>query len=228
MELSAYLAILKRRWPIVVLLPLLVGFLAIVQQETRETTYATQARLRVISEQEDGEFTDYPADDNYLASEFAIDDLVEAVRGNVFAEAVAEHVRVAGIDVSGGEVQGAIAAERQHRVLTVNVKTGDARVAQAIAEAAVAELEARAFDYIGVAEADVGAVVRTIQRPGAAGPDTGRTRLLLALELLAAIGAGVLIAFVVDYLDDTLHDADAAAHTTGLPHLATVTTERRA
>ncbi len=227
MELKVYLQALRRRWPIVVALPLLVGLLAIAQEVSRDTTYAAYAKLRVISEQLEGDFTDYPADDNFIASEYAIDDLVEAVRGNVFSAVVAERVQAAGIAIGREEVQSAISAEREHRVLTVTVRSGDPARAEAIAREATAELEAGAFEYIGLPSPDAGSVVRVIDQPGNAGPDTSRARLLLLLQVIAAAGAGVLLAFLVDYLDDTLHDGESTAATLGLPHLASVPAERR-
>lgn len=227
MELKVYLQALRRRWPVIVALPLLVGLLAIAQELSRETSYAAQTRLRVISELMNGNFTEYPQDDNFIASEYAIDDLVEAVRGNVFASAVAERVRATGIEISGDEVQSAIAANREHRVLTVTVRSPNPAQAEAIASEAAAELEAAAFDYIGVPSPDVGSVVRVIDLPSEASPDTSRMRLLLLLEVVAAIGAGVLLAFLLDYLDDTFHDGETAAATLGVPHLANVPAESR-
>ena len=228
MELKVYLQALRRRWPILVALPLLVGLLAAFQEVSRDATYVTDAKLRVISEQLEGEFTDYPVDDNFIASEYAIDDLVEAVRGNVFSAAVAERVRSAGIDIGSEEVQSAISSEREHRVLNVTVRSGDPERAEAIAREATAELEAGAFEYIGLPSPDAGSIVRVIDQPGEAGPDTSRARLLLLLQVVAAAGAAVLLAFLVDYLDDTLHDGEATAATLGLPHLATVPAERQA
>jgi capsular polysaccharide biosynthesis protein len=42
-----------------------------------------------------------------------------------------------------------------------------------------------------------------------------------------ALGVGVLLAFFVDYLDDTLYDLDAVQAVMRLPHLTTVTGKRR-
>jgi capsular polysaccharide biosynthesis protein len=227
MELKVYLQALRRRWPVILALPLIVALLAIVQDVSRETTYATDARLRVISERIEGDFTDYPDDDNFIASEYAIDDLVEAVRGNVFAAAVAERVRASGMEIGTEEVESAIASDREHRVLTVTVRSADPERAEAIAREATLELEASAFEYIGFPSPDSGQVVTVIDQPGEAGPDTSRARLLLILQIVAAAGAGVLLAFLIDYLDDTLHDGETTAATLGLPYLASVPTEPR-
>jgi capsular polysaccharide biosynthesis protein len=227
MELKIYLQALRRRWPVILALPLIVALLAVVQEVSRETTYATDARLRVISERIEGDFTDYPDDDNFIASEYAIDDLVEAVRGNVFAATVAERVRASGMDIGNEEVESAIASDREHRVLTVTVRSADPERAEAIAREATLELEASAFEYIGFPSPESGQVVTVIDQPGEAGPDTSRARLLLILQVVAAAGAGVLLAFLIDYLDDTLHDAETTAATLGVPYLASVPAESR-
>jgi capsular polysaccharide biosynthesis protein len=221
-ELRAYARILGRRWPALVALPALVLLLALVQEAARDPRYATSLRATVIYPELSGAFTDYPVDDNYLASEFAIDDLVEAVRGNVFSEAVAQRLQAAGVDIGGGEVQGAVAADRRHRVLSVTVTASDPGRAEAIARAVADELEQNTFAYTGLVAQDSESTVRIIQRPGAAGDDTGRARLLLVLQVAAAVGAGVLLALLVDYLDDTLYDGESAAAATGLAHLASV------
>lgn len=208
-------------------LPLIVGLLAVVQEVTRDTVYATHAKIRIISEQLEGDFTEYPADDNFIASEYAIDDMVEAVRGNVFASAVATRVQASGDSIGTDEVQSAISSEREHRVLTINVRSADPDRAVAIAQAATAELEAAAFDYIGLPSPDAGSVVRVVDQAETANPDTTRARLLLILQVVAAAGAGVLIGFLVEYLDDTMHDGETVAATLNVPHLASVPAERR-
>jgi capsular polysaccharide biosynthesis protein len=47
------------------------------------------------------------------------------------------------------------------------------------------------------------------------------------LQIVAAIGAGVLLAYLVDYLDDSLHDGEQTATILGVPLLASVPLERR-
>ena len=49
----------------------------------------------------------------------------------------------------------------------------------------------------------------------------------MALEVLAALGFGVLLAFLVDYIDDTLYDAESTTAALRLPHLASVPAEPR-
>jgi capsular polysaccharide biosynthesis protein len=224
MELKHYLRIIARRWPIIVFLPLLVGLLAVYQFAVRDATYTSHVAA-VVTRHPDPQQSDeyqYDAYYNYVSSEFAIDDLVEAVNGNVFAQAVAERARAAGADVSTSEVQGALAADRRHRILHVTAGSRDQAQAETIAQAAAAELEARAFHYLGVDTAGTTAIVSIIERPEQAVRDISRLQLLILLQLLAAAGAGVLLAFFLEYLDDTLYDREAVELALRLPHLADV------
>jgi capsular polysaccharide biosynthesis protein len=229
MELKTYVQIIKRRWPAVVVLPLLVAMLAIWQETTRDATYSTEVRAAVVRVRDPLPLNQYGFDDyyNYVSSEFAIDDLVEAVRGNVFAQAVAERATAAGTSIDASEAQSMIAADRVHRIISVHVTSHDPARARAVAEAASAELDTNAYSYIGVESDAEGSSVNIIQRPGNASPDTARERLLLTLEILAALGFGVLLAFLVDYIDDTLYDAESTTAALRLPNLASVPAEPR-
>jgi len=207
----------------------LVALLVVYQEKGRPTTYSTQIQASVVREPDPPPADVYTYDGyyNYLSSEFAIDDLVEAVHGNVFADAVAQRATANGTSMNGGEVQGALAVSRQHRILSVNVSSSDAARAAAIAQATVDELNANAFTYISVTPANGSALVQIIQEPGTPGQNTSRERLLMGMELVAALGIGVLLAYFVNYLDDRLFDADAVTDALRLPHLANVPAERR-
>lgn len=228
MELKSYLQVLWRRWPAIVILPLLVGLFAVYQEATRTEQYTANARLAVVRQPDPEPVNDFRYDEyyNYLASEFKIDDLVETVRGNVFAEQVAARMNAAGVEISPGEVQGALSSSRQHRILSVTASTTDPDRSLRIALAVVEELEANPARYLNIADDGAGAAVQAIQVPTGAGPDTLQARIILILGVLVALGAGVLLAFLVDYLDDTLYDADGTIAATKLPLLATVPVER--
>ncbi|HUG16383.1 MAG TPA: hypothetical protein VMM78_15375 [Thermomicrobiales bacterium] len=221
MELKLLLRVVRRRWPIILALPVLVAALTLYQERSHEPMYTATLRASVIRQPDPGVDSEQ-AYYNWVASEFAIDDLVEAVRGNVFAESAAARARATAGTPQLGTHGASIGAERRHRIIDVRIHSRDANVAELVAQAAAAELEERAFEYLGMTEVDSSAIVQIIQRPGAAQPDTGRHQLLLLLQLMSALGAGVLLAFLIDYLDDTLHDGEAASIALRLPHLATV------
>ncbi len=225
MELTWYARALARRLPIVIAIPLLVALIALVQDAARAPNYSSHAGAVVIRTPEEQlpdafQYNDYY---NYLASEFAIDDLVEAVSGNVFADAVATRAgRDFGLQIDGDAVEAALTASRRHRILTMTASSGDAHTAEILAQAAAAELEANAFEFLGQEALGTPAVVRVVDQPGAAADDTQRARLLLILQVIAAAGVAVLLAFVLDYLDNRIHDGESAAWALDLPLLATV------
>lgn len=227
MELKMFLRVIQRRWPIILVVPVLVAAFAVFQERTHEPTYTSTLRAAVIRHP-DPELSSEDAYYNYVASEFAIDDLVEAVRGNVFAAAI--HARATELDTDPSRVDrsASVSAERRHRIIDVHIESHDAAVAELIAQAAATELEERAFEYLGLTEAESSAIVQIVERPGGAAANTRQLQMLLVLQVLAAAGAGVLIAFLIDYLDDTLYDADTAALTMRLPHLVTIPRDRGA
>lgn len=228
MELKWYMGVLWRRWPAIVILPMLVALIAVYQDATRTEEYSANARLSVVRMPDTGPPEDFRYDEyyNYLASEFKIDDLVETVRGNVFAGAVAERLQANGMDVSTAEVQSALTSDRQHRILSIDVTTTDLERTMRISEAAVEELESNASLYLDIPDEGPGAIVRAVQIPDSANADSARARLILVLSVLVAVGFGVLLAFLIDYLDDTLYDADATMSALKLPVISTVPAER--
>lgn len=229
MELKHYLRILLLRWRVVALPVLLVLVVIGYQELGRPTHWSTEVRASVIRDLDPPPAEAYGYDGyyNYLASEFAIDDLVEALRGNVFAGEVAERTTAGGVPVTAGEVRAALAVSREHRIVTLVVRSTERERVAAIATAAQAELDENAFRYISVSAVNPTAMVRIIQRAEPPARNASRERLLMAMEVVAAAGIGMLLAYAVHYLDDRLHDAETAASALRLPLLATIPAERR-
>ncbi|MCO5177230.1 MAG: hypothetical protein M9890_09705 [Thermomicrobiales bacterium] len=224
MELSVYLRALRRRWPFVLGVPLIAILIALVQVALWTPTYSTVVRARVIYQNNQPPTTDFEYGGFYTfgASEYNIDDLVEVVRGNVFAGAVAQRLASAGVDVTAGDIGQSLSSDRTHRILSVHVASKDQGRAVEVARAVADELELDATAYLGLDKLDSTALIDIIDRPTDAAPDTNRMILLLAMQVLAGIGAGMLIAFLVDYLDETLRDAETTEAVLGVPHLATI------
>lgn len=229
MELKFYLRILLRRWPIILILPLVVAIFGLIELATRTPEYGATARLSVVRSPDAPIPNEYQYDEyyNYLASEFAIDDLVEIVQGSVFAESVAARMTEAGNPATGGEVQGALSASREHRIISLNVTSPEAQRATDIATASLNELQENAIAYLSNQDEPMPIIARPIDVPAGAAPDTDRARLIVMLGVIVALGFGVLLALLVDYLDDRLFDEDSAEYAMDYPLLTTMPRESR-
>jgi capsular polysaccharide biosynthesis protein len=137
--------------------------------------------------------------DAWLASEYLADDLSEVLKGGQFAKTISDRV---GFSVPAGT----IFASREHRIMTVTITWADREQLQAIAEAvgaAAADGGAEYFPQLAGVEAE--AVL--IDGPGIG--SIGRSlkeKLDLPIRLFVALVVGVALAFLLDYVDNTIRD----------------------
>jgi len=224
MELRLYGAIIKRRlWLIVSLLVILALSYALWPPRSL-TAYTAQMRFVVGIRPEPGAGDYYTYDRYYtwLTAEYLVDDLAEVVKSQAFAQDVAQR---SGLAVAAGAIQGATSAGKLHRILSVSITWGNAQEMERIAQAVTAALVEGGQLYFAQLGTERAAVA-LIDPPaiGAVGPSL-RQRLDLPLRLLLALAAGVALAFLLDYLDDTIrHRADL--ETLGLPILAEIPSQR--
>jgi capsular polysaccharide biosynthesis protein len=134
-----------------------------------------------------------------LASEYLADDLSEVLKGGDFAARISERV---GFPVP----TGTIFASREHRIMTVSITSKDRDQVQAIAEAVGAVVENVSADYFPQLTG-VKAEAILVDGPGIG--QVGRSlkdKLDLAIRVLVALVAGVALAFLWDYLDNTVRN----------------------
>lgn len=225
MELKHYLAILRRRWIPFLAVPAIVGIFVLTQMAGAETSYTASAQMSVTRAPQQTDIEDFRYNEYYLflSSEFLVDDLVEITHGNVFAEDV--HQRILdqrGIDIPAGEIQGAIMADRQHRILTMHVSNADPERAVVIAQEAIEQLNENATSYFGFETEDRAALVQPIQIPESAVEAGVRDQVFWVLQILVALFAGVLLAFFLDYMDDSMHTAESVEESLDLEVIAEV------
>ena len=201
MELRQYWHIIQRRWWLVAALPLIVLVISLVTYQAPATLY--QVTMRFAVGIEGGEpvsaVSGEGRSDAWLASEYLADDLSEVLKGGDFAARISQQVGF-------GVPAGTISASREHRIMTVSITWGNRDQAQAIAEAVGAVVKDGGADYFPqLASAEARAVL--IDGPGIG--QVGRSlkdKLDLPARLFVALVAGVALAFLWDYLDDTVRD----------------------
>jgi capsular polysaccharide biosynthesis protein len=216
MELREYGKILWRRWWLLAALPLVVLLISLLTYQEPPTTY--QASMRFAIGIEGAEPVLAPSgegrSDAWLASEYLADDLSEVLKGGDFAADISTSV---GFAVPAGT----IFASREHRIMTVTMTWPDRAQVQTIAEAVAAQIEDGGAKYFPQLEG-VEASAILIDGPGI-GPlgRSLRDKLDLPLRLLVALFAAVALAFLWDYLDDTVRNR-ADAETLNIPVLGEI------
>jgi capsular polysaccharide biosynthesis protein len=210
MELRQYGYIVwKRIWIIAALLvTVLIGSLALRAKPAPLYQATLRFTVGVPPESRTGNYYTYDRYYTWLTSEYIADDFSEVVKSQAFAQDVSAILaeRQEDVIVSAGAIQGSTVAEKQHRILTVRITWGDPGQLQAIADAieeALREKSNKYFAQLGSA----GATVYIIDKsPPMAVGQSLRERLDLPIRLFLALLAGVALAFLLDYLDDTVRD----------------------
>ncbi len=211
MELRLYWRIVRRRWWIIALLLAIVLASYAWARPSSPSAYTASMRfvVGIRPEAGQGEYYRYDRYYTWLTAEYLLDDLAEVVKSAAFAQDVAA---LAGLDVPVGAIQGATSAGKLHRILSVQVTWHNAPELERIARAVVEVLTTQGATYFAQLATDE-ATVAVIDPPSLApvGPSL-RQRLDLPLRLILALGVGVGLAFLFDYLDDTVRSrADLAA-----------------
>jgi capsular polysaccharide biosynthesis protein len=208
MELREYWTILWRRWWIIAGLALLVLAGSIVFRSQPSPMYQATMRFTIgVSPDSDGErVTMDPLYSAYLASEYIADDFAEILRSESFAGDVSARLAHQGITVPAGAIQGFTVAEKQHRILTMQITWPDEGQLRAIAQAAMDTLEqdnAKYFKQLGAEGADV----FVIDSPHITSLGLSlKDRLDIPIRVVLALLAGVGLVFLLHYVDDTIRD----------------------
>jgi capsular polysaccharide biosynthesis protein len=221
MELRQYWRIIWRRWWLVAVLLFVVLIVSLITYQEPAPRYQANMRFAIGIE---GQAPVYAVSgegrsDAWLASEYLADDLSEVVKGGDFAAVISERV---GFSVPAGTVF----ATREHRIMTVNITWAEPAQVVTIAEAVAAEVENAGQQYFPQLE-DVQAQAVLIDGPGIG--QVGRSlrdKLDLPLRLFIALVAGVALAFLWDYLDDTVRER-GEVESLGVPVLGEIPRSRR-
>jgi capsular polysaccharide biosynthesis protein len=201
MELRQYWRIIWRRWWLIVALVGIILIISWITYQEPEPVYVATMRFAIgIEGSEPVNATSGEGrSDAWLASEYLADDLSEVLKGGDFAAGVSDRL---GFDVPAG----AIFASREHRIMTVNITWRDRDQLQSIAEVVGATVEDGGAEYFPQL---VGVEAKAVLIDGPGIGLVGRSlkdKLDLPIRLFIALVAGVALAFLWDYLDDTVRD----------------------
>lgn len=201
-DIREYWRILRSRWYIPVILVVLTVIVSVLTYREPPPTYIASLRFTIgVPANPNVTGTD-PVLGAYQASEYIRDDFVEVLKSEAFAADVNAVLDDPNLKITKGNIGGAV--EKQRRILSLTVSWGDAAQAQRIAQAAATALatqNAKYFTQLGA----TGAQVAVIDGPNVSAVTPGlRERLDLPIRALLALLAGIVLIFVLDYLDDSI------------------------
>jgi capsular polysaccharide biosynthesis protein len=235
LELRQYIAVIRRRWPLVAIIVVLSALFSLGLLLTQKPTYTAFIRLAMRQQSlpaqlptatQPGYFT-YNDYYNWSATEYASDDYTQIVPSQAFATRVLDKLKAQYPALSAGTVQAALAATRKQRELTISASSGDSGLAMAIARGAGQVLTdmsvptATTPNTNGVAIHD-NLLFAVLDEPAGAASNQARQRLNAALAVVVGLALGLALAFLLEYLDNSLRDSADAERVTGLPVLGAI------
>jgi capsular polysaccharide biosynthesis protein len=225
MELKQYWQIIWKRAWIPALLLVVVAVASLLTGQTPPPTYSTSMRFTVgVKPQEVPDQYSYDSYYAWLSSEYLADDMTAIVSSQAFATDVNRRLAEMGssVQIPPGSINGVTIAEKQHRILRLNLSWGNAAELTDIAQAIVRVMEEDSPKYL-TQLGTPGALINVIDEPAppAANPASLTQRLNLPVRLLLALAAGLALAFLLDYLDDSVRGR-SELEALGIPVLAEV------
>jgi capsular polysaccharide biosynthesis protein len=211
MELRRYWQIIWRYWPVVAILTLVGVVAAALYYKDSPPTYQATAIVDVTQQPSPGD----PYSGLYAnqAGDFATDELVKIVPGNVFMTAVSKQLKEGNINFSPDDLKGMVTLEPKNRTVTITVNNSDQNAALKIAQTIANTLQSSAADYLQPRAVQV----KIIDYPEQSNLSGGRTVLLAAVRILAGLLAGAALAFLLAYLDNSIRSKNELEELLGLP-----------
>jgi len=207
MELRAYWRIVRRWWWLIVVAPLLVVAASLLLRPQASHGAVANMRLTVgiVPESGDGRFYTYDRYYSWLTAEYLADDLSEIIRSRAFAGEVSKRL---GGAVSAGQIQGATNPQKLHRILTVSVSASSEQQALDIANAIEATLRESVGQFLPQLSSE-NAAIAVIDPPALVPVGPGlREKLDLPLRAFLALALATALAFLFEYLDESVRDRD--------------------
>jgi capsular polysaccharide biosynthesis protein len=216
-ELPELIAILRRRWWEVVLVPVLVAALLIWQDRHRPYQVSLRATVLIPGD------TEIPGNSE-RPELMVLDDLPSLVSSRAFAAGVQS--AMVGTTLSVEDVQAALSGTRYSRVLTVLATRENPSEASGIAAAVAQTLPDLVNRYL-IPVGGAPATVNVIDAPGEPTRSRPNQALKSTVVVLAAVALGGGLALVVDLVDPQLSGRDQIERAFGVPVLADLRPARR-
>ncbi|MBI2942004.1 MAG: hypothetical protein HYY04_16360 [Chloroflexi bacterium] len=224
MELRHYWDVIARRWWAVVGVFLVALAASVVGLTIVPPTSIYQATIRLSIhpnlEPRGGIYYMYDGYYAFLASEYLNDDLIEVIRSGSFLRLIQEQAR----GEIGRAPGGSVDAKKAHRVVTLTASSSTPDDALHLVRAAgtvLADTSGPDGGVLGRLSARSASIV-VVDPPTPAGGGSQRALADLAMRALLGVIAGLALAFLLDYLDDSLRSPAEVEEVLGVPVLGAI------
>lgn len=221
MTLIAFLRVLRKRWPTVVVGTVLGLALGALVSAILPRVYVAEARAFVTITAEDSQ--DGSA---YQDSQFALDRVTSYTLLASSPDVLQAAIDELGLSISAAELSRRITVSNPPDTAVLNVQASAedadqaAELANTVAEALASTIEEVETPDAGTSSLVSVSLTTPAVAPGA--PTSPRWPLNLALGLLGGFALGVAWAIGREYLDTTIHSSSQVGELTGSTPLATV------
>jgi capsular polysaccharide biosynthesis protein len=208
MELRYFWKILKRRWWLIIIPPIVASIISLVMYNPPAPA-GFNVGVNFIVSQEPAELSANPDENryyNWLTSEYIVNGLTDWVVGNEFKTAVSKQLAAQNIDVAPNTFN--VVADNVRSKLQFSIQHGDADTLDQIMDAAIVvltEQNAAALPQLG---GDTAVIVLVDQPFVTPIGQSIRNQLDIPLRIALALIAGIGLALLVEYLDTTIRDRE--------------------
>lgn len=228
MELREYFDIIRRRWWLPALLALAALILSTLVALRGNAAFKTELRLAVSTLPSMDQANAYydPVYFANLSSEYLADDLGEILQSDTFGQDISKEL---GYTLDPGTISSVTRARKTHRLIDVTITTPTAEMGQAIGNAMVKILNdsGRTSAYLRVLDAYKAQVAVVNQPIVTRGSGLALLGAEIALRTLLGLLLGLGLAFLLDYLDQTVRSRRELERDLGLTVLGEIPRARR-
>ncbi len=204
-DIREYWRILRARWYIPVLLVVLTVIFSALLYRAPPPLYTASTRFTIsVSADRPLQGVD-PVLTGAQASEYIRDDFVQVIQSDLFAKDVNAVLNDPQLKIGKANISGAV--EKQRRIMSLTITWHNPEQAKRIADAAVQALATNNAKYFAQMGAQ-GATVTILDDPTVAPVTPGlRERLDIFIRAGIALLIGIVLVFILDYLDDSVRGA---------------------
>lgn len=209
MELRNYWKLIKRRWLLLLIPAAVVLAIGLVTYQPPPPLYNVGVRFLVgQSPTAAAQLEDEERLATWQASEYVVNGLTDWVSGGRFADAVSAELAAQGISVPGIVIRNSLAVDNVRSMLQLSLTYTDTPTVAAMMDAAITVLQTQNADALPQLGGET-AVVVPLDEPMINQIPAGlRSQLDLPLRVAVALGFGLALALLAEYLDPTIRDRE--------------------